>query len=77
MGQVHGEEGYTLRFHPARSRSLRSVSPCTRCLAFARCHDNRYLLKKEKQLMIKTMRESAKKKEREKGGDEEKEGDFL
>jgi len=30
MGQVHGEEGYALRFHPARSHSLRFVSPtCT------------------------------------------------
>lgn len=36
MGQVHGEEGHALRFHPARSRSLRLVSPCTRRLAFAR-----------------------------------------
>lgn len=37
MGQVHeGEEGHALRFHPARSRSLRLVSSCTRRLAFAR-----------------------------------------
>lgn len=67
MGQVHGEEGYALRFHPARSPSLRLVSPRVRGVLHLRGHDARYLLKKD--LMERMINERAREKEEKRAGE--------